>query len=94
MGSNDSCSCGSGKKFKKCCQSKGLNSAIGIDPVLQRTPQEEKFLRLLPNSRSERQVIFKRDRAQATSELITKVGRKAVIYGKFLSSRMLGNKYN
>jgi hypothetical protein len=31
MNPNDKCSCGSGKKFKKCCQFKGMTAEFGTD---------------------------------------------------------------
>jgi len=34
IGRNDPCSCGSGKKFKKCCESKTQRRSIGSAQVL------------------------------------------------------------
>lgn len=34
MGRNDPCPCGSGKKFKKCCESKGSKRSIGHAEVM------------------------------------------------------------
>lgn len=34
IGRNDPCSCGSGKKFKKCCESKTQKKSIGSAQVL------------------------------------------------------------
>jgi hypothetical protein len=34
IGRNDPCSCGSGKKFKKCCESKTQKRSIGSAQVL------------------------------------------------------------
>jgi len=34
IGRNDPCSCGSGKKFKKCCESKALRRSLGSAQVL------------------------------------------------------------
>ena len=33
-GRNDPCPCGSGKKFKKCCESKAVKKSIGSAQVL------------------------------------------------------------
>lgn len=30
---NDPCPCGSGKKFKKCCESKGLRAKFQVQPL-------------------------------------------------------------
>ncbi|VHO02136.1 SEC-C metal-binding domain-containing protein [Candidatus Rhabdochlamydia sp. T3358] len=38
-GRNDPCPCGSGKKFKKCCESKGTTKALSPERVsLQQPP--------------------------------------------------------
>lgn len=38
-GRNDSCPCGSGKKFKKCCESKGKTKTLNSERVsLQQPP--------------------------------------------------------
>ncbi len=34
IGRNDPCSCGSGKKFKKCCESKTQKKTLGSAQVL------------------------------------------------------------
>ena len=34
VGRNDPCPCGSGKKFKKCCESKAAKKSIGTAQVL------------------------------------------------------------
>ncbi len=34
IGRNDPCSCGSGKKFKKCCEAKAQKRSIGSAQVL------------------------------------------------------------
>jgi hypothetical protein len=41
---NDPCSCGSGKKFKKCCENKG--KLIKIGPQLPSNSLQEKTLLL------------------------------------------------
>lgn len=38
-GRNDPCPCGSGKKFKKCCESKKATKALSSERIsLQQTP--------------------------------------------------------
>ncbi len=34
-GRNDPCSCGSGKKFKKCCEAKAVHKAINATPITE-----------------------------------------------------------
>lgn len=35
VGRNDPCPCGSGKKFKKCCEAKASRKSIGSAQVIQ-----------------------------------------------------------
>lgn len=35
-GRNDPCPCGSGKKFKKCCEAKGAHKAINATPITEK----------------------------------------------------------
>ena len=32
IGRNDTCFCGSGRKYKKCCSRKGLDELVGLTP--------------------------------------------------------------
>ncbi len=45
---NDPCACGSGKKFKKCCESKGTLQKIGVQ--VESNPLQEKTLSLFMKS--------------------------------------------
>jgi len=42
VGRNDPCPCGSGKKYKKCCEKKGartFSASVGTDPLAGRVGQ-------------------------------------------------------
>jgi hypothetical protein len=42
-GRNDPCPCGSGKKFKKCCEAKAAKKSIGTAQVLSGTNKMSSF---------------------------------------------------
>ncbi|HUD01261.1 MAG TPA: SEC-C metal-binding domain-containing protein [Rhabdochlamydiaceae bacterium] len=43
VGRNDPCPCGSGKKFKKCCESKTQKKSIGSAQILSGTNKMSSF---------------------------------------------------
>ena len=43
VGRNDPCPCGSGKKFKKCCESKAQKKSIGSAQILSGTNKMSSF---------------------------------------------------
>lgn len=43
VGRNDPCPCGSGKKFKKCCESKVTKRSIGAAQVLSEANKMSSF---------------------------------------------------
>jgi hypothetical protein len=55
VGRNDPCPCGSGKKFKKCCMSRGKMSGAHFKtafPIILETPFQKRFLDKVPGGRS------------------------------------------
>ncbi len=43
VGRNDPCICGSGKKFKKCCESKAARKSIGKAEIITETSKMASF---------------------------------------------------